>query len=279
MGSPPSLPALIDVTALHELQRRGDVVVADVRWYISGGTGREAYDGGHVPGAVFVDLDRVLAGPPSPQAGRHPLPEPAAFAAALSALGIGDDDLVVAYDDIGGVVAARLVWLLRVTGRQAALLDGGIRAWDGQLDLTPRVRAPAVLSTVPWPPERLATIDDVADRSSIVLDARQVERYRGENETVDPRPGHVPGALSFPCRENLTPDGHFLPMQVLRQRLLDLGVTERSDVISYCGSGVTACHNLLTLELAGFGPGRLYSGSWSQYGHTDRPVATGPEPG
>ena len=255
---------------------RPDLVVADVRAYLDGRSGREAYDAGHVPGAVFVPLDDVLSGPPSAAAGRHPLPEPDRFAAGLSALGIGDTTTVLAYDDAGGVIAARLVWLLRVTGRAAALLDGGLQAYDGPLVTEPTVRPPAALRPVPWPAERLATPEDAADPAHVVLDARDAERFRGEVEPVDPRAGHVPGARSLPCRANLDADLRVLPAEELRRRYEQVGVREDTPVVAYCGSGVTACHDLLTLELAGFPPGRLYPGSWSQWSSDPaRPVATG----
>ena len=255
---------------------REGVVVADVRSYLDGRSGREAYDAGHVPGAVFVSLDEVLSAPPSPAAGRHPLPEPTRFAAAMSALGIGDDDTVLAYDDAGGVIAARLVWMLRVTGREAALLDGGLPAYDGPLEQPAPVRSPGAFSVVPWPADRLAGPQDAADPRHVVLDARDAERYRGEVEPLDPRAGHVPGARSLPCRGSLDEDGRHLPASHLRRRFLDAGVRDGTEVVAYCGSGVTACHDLLTLELAVFEPGRLYAGSWSQWSaDPDRPVATG----
>ena len=249
-----------------------DVVLADVRWYLDGRSGRVAYDGGHLPGAVFVDLDEWLAAAASVAEGRHPLPLPETFARGMSLLGIGDATTVVAYDDAGGTIAARLVWMLRVTGHDAALLDGGLTAWAGPLETTAPVREPAVFTSVPWPAERLATIDEL-DRAGHLLDARQGERFRGEVEPVDARPGHIPGAKSLPCRESLDEAGRFLPVDELGRRLRSLGVAPGDDVVSYCGSGVTACHNLLMLELAGWGPGRLYPGSWSQWAATDRPAA------
>ena len=252
------------------------VVVADLRSSLDVREAREAYDAGHVPGAVHVPLDGVLSGPPSAAAGRHPLPDPADFAAGLSALGIGDDDLVLAYDDAGGVIAARLVWMLRVTGRPAALLDGGLAAYEGPLEQQAPARTPALRTPVPWPADRLAGPDDAADPANVVLDARQAERYRGEVEPIDPRAGHVPGARSVPCRESLDEHGRHLPPERLRQRFLDAGVDEDASVVAYCGSGVTACHDLLTLELAGFPAGRLYPGSWSQWSSDPgRPVAIG----
>ena len=271
------LPPAVDVSWLRA--HRGEVVLADVRWYLDGRSGRAAYDAGHLPGAVFVDLDRWLAAPPGPDAGRHPLPEPEVFAEGMAALGIGDDDAVVAYDDAGGVTAARLVWMLRVTGHDAALLDGGTAAWDGPLERAHPERAPAVFTARPWPAERLAGVDDALDPAAVVLDARDPERYRGDREPVDPRAGHVPGAVNVPCRANLDADGRFLPVEQLRATFAAAGVTADSDVVSYCGSGVTACHNLLALELAGLPQGRLYPGSWSQYSaDPDRPVAVGARP-
>jgi ribosomal protein S18 acetylase RimI-like enzyme/rhodanese-related sulfurtransferase len=177
----------------------------------------------------------------------------------------------------GGVIASRLVWLLRATGHAAAVLDGGLAAYVGELELDHPPVEPATFTPAPWPADRLATIDDATDRAAIVLDAREGERYRGEVEPIDPRAGHIPGARSLPVREHLGIDGRLLPVDVLRERLAAAGVREDSDVISYCGSGVNACHNLLALEVAGFGPGRLYAGSWSQYSSDpSRPVATGP---
>jgi thiosulfate/3-mercaptopyruvate sulfurtransferase len=256
--------------------RRDDVVVADVRWYLDGRSGRDAYAGGHLPGAVFVDLDAVLAGPATTEGGRHPLPDPEAFARGMAELGIGDGDTVVAYDDDGGVMAARLVWMLRATGHDAALLDGGIAAWDEPLETETPPRPPATFVPVPWPADRIATADDAADRANVVIDARTRERYLGLDDPVDPRWGHVPGARSLPSRENLVPDGRFLAADDLRARFEAIGVRPGTPVVSYCGSGVTACHNLLAMERAGVGDGRLFPGSWSQWSADERrPVATG----
>jgi thiosulfate/3-mercaptopyruvate sulfurtransferase len=261
------------------------VVLADVRWYLDGRSGRAAYDAGHLPGAVFVDVDRDLAAPhpPGPStAGRHPLPDPAAFAAAMGALGIGDDDVVVAYDDAGGVIAARLVWMLRATGARAALLDGGLRP-DDQLSAEPARRPPACFSPRPWPAGRIAGLTDAVDRGNLVLDARDSDRYRGEVEPIDPRAGHIPGARNLPARENLTADGFVLPVADLRTRFAAVGVPgpqAGARVVSSCGSGVTACHTLLLLEHVGLGEGRLYPGSWSAYSSDpDLPAATGADPG
>ncbi|GIE86575.1 sulfurtransferase [Actinoplanes regularis] len=253
----------------------GDVVLADVRWYLDGRSGRAAYQEGHLPGAVFIDLDTALAGPASPAEGRHPLPDPKVFAAAMSAAGVGDAATVVAYDDAGGVIAARLVWLLRAIGREAALLDGGLLSYGGELTTDTPVPPPASFTPREWPSERLASLADTAEGGHVVLDAREAGRFRGDSEPIDPRPGHIPGARNLPCRENVAEGGRFLPVAELRERFATVGVTGDAEVISYCGSGVTACHNLIAMEHAGLGQGRLYPGSWSQYSHTDRPAATG----
>ena len=265
--TPPILSRVLPVVdAAWVAAHRDEVVLADVRWYLDGRSGRAAYAGGHLPGAVFVDLDADLAAPPGP----------AAFAATMGRLGIGDADTVVAYDDAGGVVAARLVWMLRATGHPAALLDGGIAAWDGPLETASSARPSAVFTAAPWPPERLAAAEDAADAVNVVLDARASERYAGIEEPVDPRAGHIPGARSVPCRENVGPDGRLLPVEALRRRLAAAGVDAATPVVSYCGSGVNACHTLLVLEHAGLGPGRLYPGSWSEWSaDAARPAETG----
>lgn len=259
-------------------------VIADCRWYLDGRSGRAEYEAGHAPGAVFVDLDTALAAPPSREGGRHPLPPPEVFAAAMTRIGVTDGTTVVAYDDAGGAIAARLVWLLRALGEEAALLDGGLAAFPGTLRSGPlsdhaQVLRPGAFTPRPWPAERLATIDDATDRSNVVLDARPPQRYRGEVEPVDARPGHIPGALNAPTADNLTTGQHFETPDRLRRRFAGLGIDDAGKVVSSCGSGVTACHNLLALERAGLGIGRLYPGSWSAYAATDHPAATGDAPG
>jgi thiosulfate/3-mercaptopyruvate sulfurtransferase len=257
--------------------RLDDVVVCDVRWYLDGRSGRDAYDAGHLPGAVFVDLGRDLAAPAAEDAGRHPLPAPDAFAAAMAALGVGDDDIVVAYDDDGGAIAARLVWMLRATGHAAAVLDGGIAAWEGRLSMAPVARPPASFTARPWPAERLLGIDAVTATAGVVIDGRAGARYAGAPDDLDPRAGHIPGARSLPTREHVGPDGRLQARVALRERFARVGIAEGTAVVSYCGSGVTACHNLLVLEHVGLGPGRLFPGSWSQWSRDpSRPVETGP---
>lgn len=277
-----SVPPVVDAAWLRE---HPDVVLADVRWSPSASTragadGRAAYRAGHPPGAVFVDLDRDLAAPATPEGGRHPLPSPEDFAATMSRLGIGDDDVVVAYDSDVGAIAARLVWMLRATGHAAALLDGGLAAWDGPLTTGDEERPPATFTPEPWPVERLADADHLAratdDRGLLVIDARSGERYRGETEPIDARAGHVPGAVNLPFAGNVRGD-RFRDAGELRERYA--AAADADDVIVYCGSGVTACHDLLALELVGI-DARLYPGSWSAWSSDPgRPVATGPAPG
>lgn len=274
----PAVPPFVDRAWVAA---RPDVVLADVRSYLDGRSERAEYEAGHLPGAVFVDLARALAGPPSPAAGRHPLPLPEVFAEGLAHVGIADDDVVVAYDDAGGVMAARLVWLLRATGRAAALLDGGLLGWDGPLEQGEQRRPPGSRTPVPWPEQLLVDLEAAVGSAGgdvVLLDARPPERYRGDVDPVDVRAGHVPGARSLPCRANVDARGRLLPDDVLRTRLAAVGVVAGADVVSSCGSGVTACHTLLVLEHLGLPPARLWPGSWSQYAATDRPLVTGDRP-
>jgi thiosulfate/3-mercaptopyruvate sulfurtransferase len=257
--------------------------LADVRWYVGEpGRGRREYDAGHLPGAIFVDLDHDLAAPTGP--GRHPLPDPAAFARRMGDLGIGPDDLVVAYDDSFGSIAARLWWMLDNLGHgRVALLDGGLKAWlaAGKPPSTDEVVLP---SRDPLPLKDAWT--GVIDRADLVgrlddvalLDVRAAERYRGDVEPVDPRPGHIPTAISAPARTSLDPDGRFLTPAELTNRLARLSSPDRPVVVS-CGSGVTACHTALAFRLAGLPDPLLYPGSFSDWSRSDMPVATGPEPG
>lgn len=270
---------MIDPVVSHAwLAQHPEAVLADVRWYLDGRSGMDAYANGHIPGAVWVDLNSHLAAPPSDQGGRHPLPTPEAFAEGMRRAGISDDSLVVAYDDAGGAQAARLVWLLRLLGMDAAVLDGGLQAFAGELELGAGQRRDGTFSARAWVPADLATIDD-ASTAPIVLDARAPERYRGESEPVDRRAGHIPGAREAFYRGNLDAEGGFLPPEELQARFAGFGITDAATVVCYCGSGVTACHNLIAMEYAGLGRGRLYPGSWSQYAATDRPSAVGEAPG
>jgi thiosulfate/3-mercaptopyruvate sulfurtransferase len=253
----------------------GRFVLVDTRWYLDGSSGKDAYHAGHIPDAVFVDMDQWLSGPASKEAGRNPLPEPEVFARGMREAGINDSDAVIAYDDAGGVIAARLVWMLRSTGRSAAILNGGIASYPGQLAKDAPQRLEGDFSAHAWPKSLLADISEASSDEYKVVDARNRDRFDGRQDPVDPRPGHIPGAVNVPCRENLDSSGRLLPEVQLRQNFERAGILSAQDTIAYCGSGVTACHNLLVLEQLGAGRGRLFAGGWSQYGHaTDRPVET-----
>jgi thiosulfate/3-mercaptopyruvate sulfurtransferase len=260
---------------------RDEIVLADVRYYLDGRSARAGYDAAHLPGAVYVDLDSVLAAPGSAVAGRHPLPAPEVFAAGMAAAGVSDDSTVIGYDDAGGVIAARLVWMLRALGHDAALLDGGLTAWAGETTTVAAAVVPGAFTPRPWPAQLLASIDDAADRANVVIDARQAQRYAGEPDGIDPRAGHIPGARSLPCRDHLDADGRLRDSAALRALFAQAGVSDaQAPVVSSCGSGVTACHNLLVMEQLGLGRGRLYPGSWSQWSNDPaRPLAVGSEPG
>ena len=266
---------------------RDEVDLVDVRWSPTGGTAAAIrnFEAGHIPGAVLFDIDRDLAGDPAAGPGRHPLPSPEAFARTLGAAGIGGDRTVVAYDDAGGSFAARLWWMLEGTGRACALLDGALGAWRGPIETGPASPRQAVaVEPRPWPADRLADADAVLAGlragAVTVLDVRAAERYRGEVEPFDPVAGHIPGAQSAPWIENLDDDGSFRSGAELRARFTAIGVAEGTRTIAQCGSGVTACHELFALRLAGLGDARLYEGSWSDWVRDPaRPVATGAAPG
>ena len=261
-----------------------DIALLDVRWYPDDRDAETEFFAGHLPGAVFVALAPVCSAPASDPRGPHPLPSPPAFAASLSELGVGDGDVVVAYDDAGGVLAARLVWMLRALGHEAAVLDAGLRPFPetGPGPPVPRLKPPL---TVPdeWPSRLLASIDEVAAAADgtgpVVIDARPRDRFEGVPDALDPRAGHIPGSRSLPCREQLGADGRLLAVSSLRERLATAGIErDDQDFISSCGSGVTACHNLLVAEHAGLRGGRLFPGSWSQWSRDpSRPIATGPD--
>jgi thiosulfate/3-mercaptopyruvate sulfurtransferase len=279
----PAAP-LVDAAGLRAaLSGPAPPALVDVRWSLGGPPGRDAYDAGHIPGAVFADLETELSGPHDPPAGRHPLPAPAALQDALRAWGVRERGALVVYDDGPGLSAARAWWLARWAGiDDARLLDGGLAAW---------VAAGGETTTaVPRPPRGDVVVraggmptlgaDDAAAlaRSGVLLDARAAERYRGGAEPVDPVAGHVPGALSAPTAANVGPDGCFLAPGALRERFAALGVGAGTAVGVYCGSGVTAAHEVLALELAGV-RAALYAPSWSGWLAEGRPVATGGEPG
>ncbi|MFJ6319585.1 sulfurtransferase [Streptomyces californicus] len=255
-------------------------VLLDVRWRLGGPHGRADYEAGHLPGAVFVDLDQDLASPAG-DGGRHPLPDLEVFGAAMRRAGVGQDTPVVVYDGGQGWAAARAWWLLRWAGhRDVRVLDGGLAAWTG--DLSTDVPHPAEGDFRPKP-GALPTLDaDSAAafaRSGLLLDARAAERYRGDVEPIDRVGGHIPGAVSAPTDENTGPDGRYLPAEQLAARFAGLGAEAGAEGVGvYCGSGVSGAHQVLALEIAGL-TGILYPGSWSEWSaDPSRPVATGPEP-
>ncbi len=279
--SRPLVSAAELAAAIHDRRVRP----VDVRWKLGiADHGRRVYEGGHLPGAIFLDLDGELSDPDGLGApGRHPLPYPADFARLLGDVGIGDDTFVVAYDDAGGTVAARLWWMLDDLGHDAvAVLDGGIDAWrDAGLPLTtePPVAAPtAIHLRGRW--SRVLERAEVGSRAggTVLLDARAPERYRGEVEPVDPVAGHIPGAISAPTTDNLA-DGRMLGAEALAARFQGLGVGPTGPAIVYCGSGVNAAHQALAMRIAGLPDPLLYAGSYSDWTRSGLAVATGREPG
>ncbi|WP_214320428.1 sulfurtransferase [Nonomuraea sediminis] len=259
------------MSPLITLDDLGDATLLDVRYRLGGPPAHGLYLEGHIPGAVFCDLDADLAAPPGPD-GRHPLPDAASFQAAMRRLGVSNGRRVVVYDDQGNLFAARAWWTLRYFGHQdVRVLDGGLQGplvqdepEIAEGDFTARPGGMPIL-----------TADEAAALAAAgtLFDARAGERYRGEVEPIDPVAGHVPGAVSAPTTENLGPDGRFLSSRTLRDRFTALGAGDR--VGAYCGSGVTAAHEVLALEVAGL-PAALYVGSWSNWvSDPTRPVATG----
>ncbi|RSS91797.1 sulfurtransferase [Streptomyces sp. WAC02707] len=277
-----SAPELAD-----ELAGGAPPVLLDVRWQLSTAKaagaapfdGRAEYAAGHLPGAVFVDLDKELASAPG-AGGRHPLPDVAEFGAAMRRAGVSSGRPVVVYDGGQGWAAARAWWLLRWTGHpNVRVLDGGLPAWEGPLST--EVPVPEEGDFVPEPgASGLLDADGAAAlaRSGVLFDARAGERYRGEVEPIDPVGGHIPGAVSAPTTDNVAADGRFRPAEELRARFESLGATGDEVVGVYCGSGVSGAHEVLALAVAGI-PAALYVGSWSEWSaDPSRPVAVGPDP-
>jgi thiosulfate/3-mercaptopyruvate sulfurtransferase len=269
----------------------GSVFVIDCRFDLAAPeAGEAAYASGHIPGAHYLHLDRDLSGAKTGTNGRHPLPERAALVSRLASLGLNDGQQVVAYDAQGGMCAARAWWLLRWLGHDSvALLDGGLPAWEAsgqpleagipanreQPAGTFKARAPLAVTI-----DAQAVVRNLGTRERVLVDARAADRYRGENETLDAIGGHIPGALNRFFKDNLTADGRFKTAHELRDAFgALLGNTSPERVVLQCGSGVTACHNALAMEIAGMHGAALYSGSWSEWSSdASRPVATGAAP-
>ncbi|MGH3094670.1 MAG: sulfurtransferase [Streptosporangiales bacterium] len=273
---------LIEVDELAARLRADPPVLLDVRWSLTGPPGAEAYFRDHLPGAVFVGLDRDLAGPQG-SGGRHPLPEPAAFIAAMRRAGVRSDRAVVVYDAGDAMAAARAWWCLAYFGHgDVRVLDGGYQAWvDAGEPVTAETPEPEAGDFTAEPGHLpLVDAEGAADlaRDGVLLDARAGERYRGETEPIDPVAGHIPGAVSAPSSANRGADGRFLDTGALRKRFAGFGADGSRPVGAYCGSGVTAANEILALRLAGV-PASLYAGSWSDWIATgDRPVARGADP-
>ena len=276
---------LIDANTLSEQLSREDLTLFDCRFDLGNVSwGETEYARAHLPGALYLHLDRDLSSPISAHSGRHPLPDPGSYAARLAALGVTPESQIVAYDQGNGAYGARLWWLARWIGlRNVAVLDGGMAAWRAAgLPLETAVRTPKPSAFTPTVTPNAWVTSDAVDElrqrpGNLLVDARGAERFAGRNETLDPVAGHVPGARNRPFLDNLGADGRFLPADVLRQQFTTLlGSANASSVVAMCGSGVTACHNLLALEHAGFSGARLYAGSWSEWIRDPRrPVATG----
>jgi thiosulfate/3-mercaptopyruvate sulfurtransferase len=284
---------LIDVDSLRKLLGEPQLAIVDCRFdLMNPDAGRQAYLGAHIPGARYADLNRDLSAPIAAHTGRHPLPAPDSFAVRLEALGIGNDTQVVAYDDANGSIAARLWWMLRWMGHGAvAILDGGFKAWTaaggalqsgaaesaqagpGTRRFIPRIDADSVVGTA-------GLEGALRDPQALLVDARAQERYAGTVEPIDPVAGHIPGAVNHPFTANLDAEGRFLPAAELKRRWQErLAGREPEHLVAMCGSGVTACHNLLSLEVAGLSGGKLYAGSWSEWIRDPRrPIARGKEP-
>ena len=243
----------------------------DSRSYLDGRSAPEAFERGHIPGAVWVSLDDDLSAPPSQPGGRHPFPTPTAFAEAMSRLGYAGAKPAVIYDDVGGGMAARLWFMLTLLDIPAAVLDGGLHAWHGDLETGPVTPTPASFDEEPWPTDRLIDADEVARRieaGGVVVDARNTSRYVGKPNRIDPRFGHIPGAINLAWEDNIDDlTGLMLSTEELEHRYVEVveGADGGARPAAYCGSGVTACHDLLALTLLGI-EADLYVGSWSEWG-------------
>jgi thiosulfate/3-mercaptopyruvate sulfurtransferase len=284
----PPIRTLVDPATLARHLGDPAWVVFDCRFDLADpGKGRAAFAAAHVPGACYAHLDEDLSGPITPASGRHPLPDPASLCAWLSRRGVTAGRQVVAYDDSGGSMAVRLWWLLRWLGHHAAaVLDGGWQAWQGvglPTDAAPPAPVPGRFSGTPRPDMLLSTAEIAASLGTdrwLLIDARTAERFRGDAEPIDPVAGHVPGAVNLPLQQNLASDGRFLSAAVLRRHYAAVLAGRSPETVAcMCGSGVTAVHDLLAMEIAGLPGARLYAGSWSEWiRDPGRPVTRGDAP-
>lgn len=272
------IPPIVSLEDLDQLDPAP--IFCDVRYSLQQPDGYADYLESHLPAARYVSMDDVLAASPGPGVGRHPLPTAEHFAQQLGRLGIGIHDTVIGYDSVGGRFAGRLVWMLRILGQSAALLDGGMDAWQAAgraFSQGPEDWSPVTRPALPWPEDAIVNADDlpgIQQSGGRIFDSRAAARYRGEQEPLDPKAGHIPGAYNLPFAENYRDGGnHFLPLAALRERFESAGVDGQS--VFYCGSGVTACNNVLAAEAAGLPRPRVYVGSWSGWSSEDRPVAVG----
>lgn len=283
-----SIRDLIQTEELDQILGNPDVVIVDCRFDLfQTEWGREQYRQSHIPGAYYAHLDEDLSGVRTPQTGRHPLPDAEAFVRLLSAWGVTPNSLVVAYDQNGGAFAARLWWMLRYWGHErACVLDGGWEKWLRERRKT-ATEIPAPSKGTPWLTPKNDWLISTEEMASIlgnnqwkIIDARAPQRYSGEEEPIDPVAGHIPGALNRFHGFNLAPDSTFLPPETLRKQFLELlGETPPDHTIVYCGSGVTSCHHLLAMSIAGLGMGKLYAGSWSEWiRDPNRPIRRGNQP-
>ncbi|WP_284979702.1 sulfurtransferase [Arthrobacter sp. fls2-241-R2A-200] len=278
------MTTLMDAAEVHRRLAAGErTVLLDVRWVLGRADGHDEYLAGHLPGAVYVDLPTELADPAQPGLGRHPLPSQERFQASARRWGINDGDTVVAYDNSDSMAAARAWWMLRDAGMESVyLLDGGLAAWRAAGFRVETGDEHVVPGSVNLAEAGMPVItEEQASRwhsKGVLLDARAGERYRGEVEPIDPKAGHIPGAVSAPTTLNLDADGRFLPAPALRTAFADLGIDGSCDVAVYCGSGVTAAHQIAALEIAGF-QAALFPGSFSQWSnHAANPVVVGSRP-
>lgn len=266
------LKSLIDVNELSVLLEQENVIVLDCRFYLTDHSkGLSEYQKGHIPKALFVDLYHQLAAPETEETGRHPLPEPVVFSKQLQDWGIKPESQVVVYDDMGGAIAARAWWMLIQQGIQVRVLNGGFPAWlKAGLPVSLETELAKPVDYVfdvafPWFVNEQTVVSNFETNQFQLVDARASDRFNGENETMDPVAGHIPGAINRPFSDNLDADGYFKPAEQLHVEWQDWLSSNSDDYVYYCGSGVTACHNVLALNYAGIEAHLVYVGSWSQW--------------